>query len=141
MRSYPTDSPQAAARIVALTLVADGHVSKVEMNALERLDAYQQLGIDRQGMHGVLQGLCEDLLQGQHSQWADACRVEPWTLNQVMAEVQERPLRLTVLRLCVAVAEADDLVTDGEALILVNAVEQWGLHHEMLGTSQAVASH
>ena len=37
MRTYPTNSPQSAARIVALTLVADGHVSPEELDALERL--------------------------------------------------------------------------------------------------------
>ena len=35
MRSYPTNSPQAAARIVALTLLADGHVDGIEMDALD----------------------------------------------------------------------------------------------------------
>ncbi len=137
MRSYPIDSPHAAARIVALTLVADGDVSKVEINALERFGAYRQLGIDRQGMHGVLQNLCEDLLEGHPPHWTGACQVEPWTLNQLMAEIQAPALRLTVLRLCVAVAEADEHVSDSESLILVNAVEQWGLHHEMLQSKVA----
>ena len=37
MRSYPKNSPQAAARIVALVLIADGHVSQSEIDALNHL--------------------------------------------------------------------------------------------------------
>ncbi|MFM2118860.1 MAG: hypothetical protein RL722_328, partial [Pseudomonadota bacterium] len=36
MRHYPRNSPQAAARLVALTLVADGHLAPAELEALAR---------------------------------------------------------------------------------------------------------
>jgi hypothetical protein len=132
MRTYPTNSPQSAARIVALTLVADGHVAPVELDVLERVDAHRKLGITRAQMHKVLQELCEDLLATHQSTWAGACRIEPRTLAQLMAEVEDPALRMCVLRLCVAVAEADDHVADGESIVLVSAVENWGLHRQML---------
>ena len=44
MRSYPRNSPQAAARIVALLLIADGHVSRSEMDALYGRDIERELG-------------------------------------------------------------------------------------------------
>ncbi len=136
MRSYPTNSPQAAARIVALTLVADGHVDSVELDALERAGAHEQLGLTRGEMHLVLRDFCEDLLQSQSSHWAGTCQIDPGTLNQLMAEVEDVAMRKAVLRLCVAVAEADDHVADAESIVLVSAVEQWGLHHQMLAPSQ-----
>ena len=37
MRSYPVNSPQAAARIVALTVVADGDIGDAEIEWLDRL--------------------------------------------------------------------------------------------------------
>ena len=132
MRTYPIDSPHAAARIVALTLVADGHVSDTELAVLDRVGAYQQLGLDRPTMQVVLGTFCEDLLLARHATWDDACRIDPRTLQQLMAEIESPVLRMTVLRVCVAVAEADDHVADGESLVLVAAVEQWGLHREML---------
>ena len=116
MRTYPTNSPQAAARIVALTLAADGHVSSAELAVLERVDAYRQLGITPPQMRAVLQDFCEDLLVAQQSTWADACHIEPRTIAQLMAEIDEPALRMSVLRLCVA----------------VSAVENWGLHRQML---------
>jgi len=138
MRTYPTDSPEAAARIVALTLVSDGHVSKQEMDVLDRVGTYEALGIDRAGMLTVLQDFCEELLQAQHAQWSDACQIDPRTLNLLMAEVADPLLRMAVLRLCIAIAEADGHIADGESIVLVNAVEHWGLHFQMLKPS---ASH
>jgi hypothetical protein len=136
MRSYPTNSPQAAARIVALTLVADGHVDSVELDVLEQAGAYERLGLSRSEMHSVLQGFCEDLLQSQQSHWAGTCQIDPTTLSQLMAEVDDVAMRKAVLSLCVAVAEADSHVADAESIVLVSAVEQWGLHHQMLQPSQ-----
>lgn len=132
MRTYPTNSAQSAARIVALTLVADGHVSPAELDVLERVDAYRQLGITRLEMQWVLQDFCEDLLQAHRSMWNDACDVDPRTIGQLLAEVDDPSLRMRVLRLCVAVAEADDHVADVESIVLVSAVENWGLHRQML---------
>ncbi len=131
MRTYAKNSPQAAARIVAVTLVSDGHVSKTELDLLDQVGAYRLLGIDRAEMLGVLQAFCNDLLQARHPHWTDACQIDPRTLSQLMAEVEDPALRMAVLRLCVAVAEADGHVADGESIVLVSAVEQWGLQREM----------
>jgi uncharacterized tellurite resistance protein B-like protein len=131
MRSYPTDSPRAAARIVALTMLADGHLAQAELDALERCGAHHALGLSRDALHGVLHALCEDLLSGAHLNWGDACRVDGRTLAQLMAEVADPALRLRVLQLCLKIVQADGAVEDGEALMLRAAVEHWGLHHEM----------
>jgi uncharacterized tellurite resistance protein B-like protein len=135
MRNYQTNSPQAAARIVALALVADGHASKAEFDVLERIGACEQLGVGRDAMHAVLQCLCEDLLLARRWHWGDAGQIEPGMLNQLMAEVDDPALRNVVLQICVAIVEADGHVADGESIVLVNAVEQWGLHHQMLGAA------
>jgi uncharacterized tellurite resistance protein B-like protein len=135
MRHYPTNCPQAAARIVALALVADGHVSREELDLLARVDACGKLGLAAQEMHALLRDFCEDLLQARNSHWGDASQIEPSLLSQLMAEVDDPALRRVVLRLCVAIVEADGHVADGESVVLVTAVEQWGLHPEMLDAS------
>ena len=70
MRTYATDSPQAAARILAITLVSDGHVSKTELDVLEQVGAYGKLGIDKPQMLALIQEVCHDLLQARHPHWA-----------------------------------------------------------------------
>jgi uncharacterized tellurite resistance protein B-like protein len=131
MRSYPTNSPQAAARIVALTMLADGHLAQSELDVLERQSAHDHLGLDRETLHAVLHAFCEDLLHGAHLTWSDACRVDPRTLAQLMAEVDDPALRLKVLQLCLKIVQADDHIAEGETIVLGAAVEHWGLHREM----------
>jgi hypothetical protein len=56
MRSYPRNSPEAAARVLALLLVADGNVCPSEFRLLESLDTAGALGLDRDGLPGIVQG-------------------------------------------------------------------------------------
>jgi uncharacterized tellurite resistance protein B-like protein len=135
MRSYPVNSPQAAARIVALTVVADGDIGAAEIEWLDRLAVHEQLGLARHEMHALLDTFCEDLLSSDQLAWADACPVDERTLAELMAEIQDPALRLTLLRVCVELAEVDARVDDGETAVLVAAVEHWGLHREMVRPS------
>jgi hypothetical protein len=132
MRPYPTDSPQAAARIVALVLLSDGQLSRSELAAVDHLQVHAALGLDRAGLRLVIHELCEDLLDEAHLAWADACRVTPRSLEALLADVADPALRRTVLGLCVRLAEVDGRIADGEAALLVAAVEHWGLQREML---------
>lgn len=132
MRTYLNNSPQAAARIVALAMLADGEVGEPELDLLERLVAHEQLGLKAEALHAVVQACREDLLSPAHLPWAEAGQVDARTLAELMAEIDDPMLRRKVLRLCVAVAEADGQVAEGELAVLVAAVEHWGLHREML---------
>jgi len=132
MRRYPANSPQAAARIVALTAVADGDIGDAEIEWLDRLGIHAQLGLARQELHALLDTFCEDLLSSEQLKWADACPVDERTLADLMGEIQDPALRLKLLPLCVELAEADAQVAEGESIVLVAAVEHWGLHYEMV---------
>jgi uncharacterized tellurite resistance protein B-like protein len=132
MRTYPQDSPEAAARIVALTMLADGAVSRAEADVIEARGASRRLGLQPQQWQAVLHELCEDLLSAAGLSWHPGCRVDPQTLSELLAEIADPMLRLEVLRLCLAVVEADEHVADSEAFVVGTALEQWGLQHEML---------
>jgi len=140
MRRYPVNSPQAAARIVALTVVADGDIADAEIDWLDRLAVHEQLGLARHELHALLDTFCEDLLSSDQLKWADACPVDECTLADLMAEIQDPALRLKLLRLCVELAQADANVDEGESIVLVAAVEQWGLHREMLRSASQQSS-
>lgn len=137
MRSYPANSPQAAARIIALTVVADGDIGDAEIAWLDRLVVHEQLGLTRHELHALLDTFCEDLLSSDQLKWADACPVDERTLADLMGEIQDPALRLKLLRLCVELAEVDARVDEGESMVLVAAVEHWGLHHEMFRSPSA----
>jgi uncharacterized tellurite resistance protein B-like protein len=131
MRSYPANSPQAAARIVALTVLADRDIGDAEIACLDRLAVHDQLGLPRHELHALLDTFCEDLLSSDQLQWSDICPVDDRTLADLMGEIQDPALRRKLLRLCVEIAEVDARVDEGESIVLVAAVEHWGLHHEM----------
>jgi uncharacterized tellurite resistance protein B-like protein len=132
MRTYPQNSPQAAARIATLTLLADGNLSKVELDTLERLHVHERLGLSRPEFENVVHAFCNDLLFSAQLTWADTCRVDPRTLAQLMAEIDDPALRLQLLRLCISIAEADSHIAEAESIVLEAAVEHWGLHRAML---------
>lgn len=135
MRSYPVNSPQAAARIVALTVVVDGDIADAEIEALDRLAAHELLGLGRQDFRALLARSCEDLMSSGQLTWADTCPVDERTLADLMSEIQDPELRLKLLRLCVQLAEIDARVDAGESIVLAAAVEQWGLQREMFRPS------
>lgn len=132
MRRYPRNSPQAAARIVALTVLADGDIGESEIELLDRLKVHTQLGLERSELHAVLDTFCEDLLSSLQLAFADACPVDERTLALLMADIDDLDLRVKLLRLCVDLAESDADVAEGELIVLNSAVEHWGLQYEML---------
>jgi hypothetical protein len=137
MRKYPKNSPQAAARIVALTLIADGDVGQAELALLDELAVHQQLGLTRDAMYAVIDTFCEDLLSSNQLAWANACPVDEYVLEELMGDIDDLALRRQVLSLCVKLAEVDDHVAEGESIVLIAAVAHWSLHYQMLGPFDA----
>ncbi|WP_395701934.1 TerB family tellurite resistance protein [Aquabacterium sp.] len=125
MRNYPVNSPEAAARIVALTMLADGHLSPAELDVLRRSGGCETLGLPPDRLQAVLVELCEDLLHGASLEWSQACKVGPQALTQLMAEIDDPALRQRVLALCRQVADADHHLSDGEQVLLTHASTQW----------------
>jgi hypothetical protein len=130
MRSYPRNSPEAAARIVALVLIADGHVCHSELEALKRMEGSRELGLAPDGMSHVVQSLCEDLLLGAYASGSVMASVDESALASLMAEVDDPALQGKVLRLAVAATRADRHLAHGEALVLEAARRHWGLADE-----------
>ncbi|MDD2880509.1 MAG: TerB family tellurite resistance protein [Rhodoferax sp.] len=137
MRKYPKNSPQAAARIIALTLVADGDVGQAELALLDELAVHQQLGLTRDALHAVIDTFCEDVLTSKPVALADAGPVDEYVMEELMGEIDDPALRRKVLDLCVKLAEVDDHVAEGESIVLIAAVAHWSLHHQMLSPVDA----
>ena len=127
MRSYPRNSPQAAARIVALAMLADGSLCRAETETLERLGAHAKLGLGPAELHAVMHDLCQDLLAASNMSWGGSGQVDRHTLSRLMAEVQDPQLQLRVMKLCVAVVDTDEHLAEGESAVLAAALAEWGL--------------
>ena len=135
MRCYPQNSPEAAARIIAMMMLADGHASRSESAALEGLPPEDSLDIAPETFLDVMRDYCQDIQTcGQH-QWSDASCLDARTIQSFLAEIDDPHLRLKVLKLCASIVEADHHVSEGESMLLGVAVESWGIPCEMLARS------
>ncbi len=132
LRTYPDNSPQAAGRVMALAILADGELCDAETRMLNTLDAAAGLGLDADAWQAVVSGFAEDLAASRAPRWAHACQVDPWTMAAVFDAVTEPTLRRRVLRLCAVLVEADDRIDAGESLVLTAAVDHWGLQGELI---------
>ena len=140
MRSYPTDSPQAAARLLAMALVADGNYSLTEIRALDRLQASQRLGLSPEVFKDVLDTFCEDLLAATGGQWTGSAGMDDATRQQLLGEVQAPALRAQVVELCQAVVQADGHEADGEATLLDALICAWRQWPHTAHTSRPVGA-
>lgn len=127
MRSYPRNSPHAAARIVALALLADGHLSRTELNALARDDAARELGLSALELDDLLRHVAEDLLASGAGLWQGGACLDHAVVASALAEVDAPALRRKVLALCHDVAHADGHLSDGEEALLQQATQRWNL--------------
>ena len=128
MRSYPRNSPEAAARIVALVLISDGHVCSSEFNILKQLGAERELGLEPQLLPHIVHTLCEELLAGGYETGSLMGNVDDRALASLMAEISDPALQRKVLRLSLAAARADGHLADGETLVVEAARHHWKLY-------------
>ena len=127
MRSYPPNSPQAAARVVALTLVADSTVCRRELHSLAMLDAYRRLKLDPMAMQALVEELARDLFEFGAPAWDGWGGLHPIVANCVLEAVSDPELQREVLAICEAVARADSHLTEGERALLDLASTRWQL--------------
>ena len=128
LRSYPHNSPEAAARIVAVALVANGEIKAIETAALNAHGCHRRLGMTEAQWDGVVRDLCADL-HGSARSVEERC-VSGEMLAHMLREVDDVSTRRTVLKLSCAVVYADRCVEAEESLVLLAMSEHWGLHPE-----------
>lgn len=125
MRRYPINSSHAAARVVALTLLADGTVSRAELGSLAHVGLFERLGLDSKAMQTLLEELARDLYEFGTPVWDHTGGLHPLVVGCVLEDVTDPALRCEVLDMCRAVAESDAHVSHGEEALLQLASAQW----------------
>ncbi len=137
MRSYPRNSPQAAARVVALTVLADGHLGHQEIDALQRIDVAGRLDLSQAEFMGVLQAVCDDLMASSHRHWSGIQHLPRTELKQMLDEIDDVGLRLIVMEICAALCECDQNLADAEYEMLCTQADHWDLPLPVLRTTSA----
>ncbi len=127
MRTYPRNSPQAAARVVVFALLADGHLGGSEVAALPRLQVAERLGLDSLALAVVLQQLVEDMLAGGGSTWSGHGTLDDVLVHGALDDVDDPALRRRVFALALAAAQADGHLSDGEQAFMDLVACRWSL--------------
>jgi hypothetical protein len=127
MRTLPRNSPQAAGRLLALVLIADGHVCRSELDGLAALRAEARLGLPPGAMPDLLQQLCEDLLVAAPGATDLALAVDEGLVQALLDEVDDPALQRLVFELAMAATRADGHAAEGELSLLGTMIVRWGL--------------
>jgi uncharacterized tellurite resistance protein B-like protein len=128
MHTYPTNSPQAAARIVALALIANSEIKPSEWAELKSMRVHEHLGLTTEEWHEVVGDLYIDLA-GSSTSLSDALGDARLT-RELLDHVDDPDLQRKVMRLCTGVINADGQVDEGESAFLLATLSQWELHPE-----------
>lgn len=125
MRHYPSDSPQAMARILALAMIVDGGLDRSELEIISRHQMLTKLGLDETEFSTILHHVCEDMLQCLHNPNFGQIELDYAALDGIFAEIQDQELRLLLLRWMVAIVDADQRISEGEAIFMSRALSCW----------------
>lgn len=122
MRRYETDSPQAAGRVLAMSMVVDGNLAQSELAALDSSRILQTIDLDQDAFQHLLQELCQDMLS---SAFHGEVRIDGAMLDGVLDEIRHPDLRRQLLQAMWRIADADGWLADAEAVLLARASVLW----------------
>lgn len=125
MRQYETDSTQAAARILAHAVLADGGLDKAELDSLARSEVFVRLGMDRQDFDRVLQEYVHDLLMGADYLDSVHLRLDPSVVPAMLDEIRDPAFQSVLLDAIVEIVHADGVSTDEELSLVQQANSRW----------------
>ncbi len=125
MRHYETDSRPAAARLLALTVLADGGLDRNEVDALMEADLARRLGIGSVEFERILREYCDDLLASAHYLDGMRLKVADEVLDLLLEDIADPVLQQALLRTMQDIVSADGVETSAEVDVLARALEKW----------------
>lgn len=125
MGTYPRNNPVAAARIVALALICDGHLCCSEINTLRALNVAPTLGLAEESFADIVQTLCEDQLLPVSAARVTAGMVSSATIDAMLSEVDDPKLQRTVMHLALAATLFDRHLADSEIELMSQLLRRW----------------
>ena len=133
MRKYATNSPEAMARLLALSMLADGGLDRSELNVMMRLGVLDRLGISETEFDEIVHLLCEDMLQCVPGIHHGQIELDEATIDSILLEIADPRLRKVLLKIMLAVVYADHSLSTGEAVLVSRAMQSWELDLTEIG--------
>ncbi|WP_020656255.1 tellurite resistance TerB family protein [Massilia niastensis] len=125
MRTYPTNSPKAICRLLALTMIVDGHLAPRELKALHHSGLLRRLEVSEDTFDETVGELCQDLLASSADPDAGMVEIEPELLDRLLDEIDSPLLRICLLKGMLEIARADAVIDHRERRLLRRATYAW----------------
>ena len=126
MRHYETNSTPAAARLLALTVLADGGLDRNEVDTMMHTDLARRLGIGSVEFERILREYCDDLMLSAHYLVGVRLKVADEVLDLLLEDIADPRLQQALLRTMQDIVSADGVETSAEVEVLARALEKWG---------------
>lgn len=134
VRHYPSDSPEARARLLALTLLADGAIDQSELRLIDDRAAMHKLGMEPEHFDRVFYEFCTDMLSSARRNESGQFELDSESIDKLLAEVDSPALRESTLRTMLDIVHADKQLAGGEAVLITQALKRWSLDlHQLSG--------
>lgn len=127
MRHYPSDSPEAMARIIALALMADGAIDLSELKSLKHHEITKDLGLDDRQFDKVVHDFCEDMMTFAHRASTGQFELDQKSMDALLGEIQNPELQNQLLSAMLHIVNAEGKLSSGEAVLVSRAMTRWGL--------------
>jgi uncharacterized tellurite resistance protein B-like protein len=128
MRHYPINSKKAMARIIALSIIADGGLDKSELDALSNSHILEHLRLTEAQFDEVMHELCDDMLQSFDGAHHGNITIYADVIKLLLSDIQDPTLQRILLKVMMSVVDADGRVTEGEAILVDQALSFWGIN-------------
>ncbi|QOY95427.1 TerB family tellurite resistance protein [Massilia sp. UMI-21] len=139
MHTYPANSPAAVSRILALSMIVDGHVSPSEVRTMHGSSFLQQVKVDDDTFDTTLRELCEDLLGAAANRHAGMVEIEPALLDALLRDIRDPLLQICLWKTMVDIIEADGHLDDRETTLVRRAARAWFGQDEATAPARALA--
>ena len=133
MRQYPSDSPEALTRIVALALMADGIIDPSELRLLKDQEILSRLGLDPDSFDRVFYEFCTDMLNTAQRTSSGQLQLDGKGIKRLLDEVTDPALQKSMLRTIMDITHADQQLAGSEAVLITEALKCWSLDLHQIG--------
>ncbi|WP_374261025.1 TerB family tellurite resistance protein [Zoogloea sp.] len=130
MRAYPTNSPEALARLIAMAILADGRLDNREIDWLKHHDTAALVGVDRDVLVQALLDCCRDVIT--EAEQERVFLLEDRRLARLADDITDPAKRKVALSAMLIIAKADGTVSEGEQTLLRFLMKRWALSLEDL---------
>lgn len=133
MRAYPTNSPEALGRLLAMAILADGRLDNREVDWLKHHDTASLVGVEQDLLIQVLLDCCRDVIT--EAEQERVFLLEDHRLARLADDVTDPALRKVALSAILIISKSDGDVSEGEQTLLRFLMQRWGIALEDLVTA------